>query len=138
MKFTLNIIFVFLIIASSNLYANSTHNNQDKCLTVLENFFKVYDGIVKTNSSEKIANLIDDDSKRWGLNKSGIVARISKFISAIEKYEGTVNQCETINEKTISWNGYVDLGITIRPHPEGTKLIRIGNNWRIRMIEYRP
>ncbi len=108
------------------------------CRTVLKDFFHEYDSIIRARDINKLVDYIDEDSRRWGMGKPGIVKRVRNNFGVIMKYDVTIKQCKMVNQDTILWEGYADWGVGITQHSMGTGLVRRDGKWRMRVIEFRP
>lgn len=126
---------------------NNTDNSSSKsfnddmnipCKVILKGFFDEYDQIIKSRDVDTLEDYIDKDSRRWGMNKAGMMKRIRGFWDVVQQYDVTIKQCKRVDKDTILWEGYADYGNGITQHSMGTGLIRRDGKWRMRVIEYRP
>ncbi|THB73563.1 MAG: hypothetical protein D6B28_03680 [Gammaproteobacteria bacterium] len=116
----------------------TTITDTPTCKQILHDFFVEYDAVIRSRDINKLENYIDNDSRRWGMGKPGIIKRVRNNFGVIKKYDVTIKQCKYINEDIIHWEGFAEWGIGVTQHSMGTGLVRKDGKWRMRVIEYRP
>lgn len=112
--------------------------DEASCRLLLDQFFKEYDSVIRSRDIDKLEDYIDDGSRRWEKDKTGILKRVRNNFEVITQYDVTIKQCKTVDENTVLWEGFADYGIGITQHSMGTGLVRTNGKWRMRVIEYRP